>query len=235
MDQNAVANCATGLNMAALTLLQKQPLTRGKAVPKVMLLHADPTAALLTAYRGHVTFTYRLLTQVPLHFLQQHLEGAAYRLVKEVGCICFTLNTGDEGCFGTSKGGPVQALEPGMQLDFSSPTVAKAVTGVQLQQPVHQVLALGRDVLILWPGQLPVQNTAEDFLAGVQILRQLDKHAARKPPCQQQCNDSCQLWTGPAGYAVINALHRHKPLHSVKQLQTHMHNSSHCACQTDYV
>jgi len=116
-----------------------------------------------------------------MQFLGQRLEGVAYRLVKEVGCICFTLNTGDESCFGASQGGPVQALEPGMQLDFSSSTVTKAVTGVQLQQPVHQVLALGRDVLILWPGQLPVQNTAEDFLGGVQCLCQLDKHAARKP------------------------------------------------------
>lgn len=132
----------------------------------------DPTAALLTAYRACEAFTYRLLTQEldTLTFLGQPLEGVAYRLVKEVRCICFALNTGDEGCFGTSKGGPVQALEPGMQLDFSSPTVPKAVTGIQLQQPVHQVLALWRDVAILWPGQLPVQNTAEDFLADMQCL-----------------------------------------------------------------
>jgi len=47
-----------------------------------------------------------------MQFLGQRLEGVAYRLVKEVGCICFTLNTGDEGCFGAGQGGPVQALEP---------------------------------------------------------------------------------------------------------------------------
>lgn len=60
-----------------------------------------------------------------------------YRLVKEIGCVKFIFHCRDEGCLGACQAGPVQALEPGMQLDLPSPFVAQPVTGVQPQQPIH--------------------------------------------------------------------------------------------------
>lgn len=87
-----------------------------------------------------------------------------HRLVKEVGCIRLILHSRNEGCFCASQAGPIQALEPRVQLDLPCPSVAQSLTGVQLQQAIHQVLALRRDVLILRPSQLAIKNAAEDLL-----------------------------------------------------------------------
>lgn len=65
-----------------------------------------------------------------------------YRLVEEVGGVCLILYGWDEGSLGACQVGPVQALEPGVQLDLARPSPPKPFTGVQLQQAVHQVLAL---------------------------------------------------------------------------------------------
>ena len=69
-------------------------------------------------------------------------QTVPYRLVKEVRGVCLILYGGDEGSLGARQVGPVQALEPGMQLDLARPSPPKPFTGVQLQQAVHQVLAL---------------------------------------------------------------------------------------------
>ena len=87
-----------------------------------------------------------------------------HRLVKEVGCICLILHSRNEGCFCASQAGPIQALEPRVQLDLPCPSVAQSLTRVELQQAIHQVLALRRDVLILRPSQLAIKNAAEDLL-----------------------------------------------------------------------
>ena len=92
------------------------------------------------------------------------LATQPYRFVKEIGGVCLALNSRDEGSLGAGQAGPVQAFEPGVQLDLASPSVPKALTGVQLQQLVHQVFALWRHLFIFWPDQLPIQNAAEDLL-----------------------------------------------------------------------
>ena len=97
-------------------------------------------------------------------YAHEALTSAAHRLVNEVGGVHLVLHSWDEGCLGACQVGPVQAGKPRVQLDLPGPPVAQAVTGVQLQQAVHQVLALTRDVLILGPRQIPIQNAAEDLL-----------------------------------------------------------------------